>query len=189
VSEAVTPTTYVVLLRGINVGGRNKVPMARLKAVFEGLGFSQVRTYIASGNVIFRPPTRRPAQLADEIETALEREFGFHINVVLRDLETIVALVQALPAGWNDDKAMKCDVMFFSDPLDGPELIGQLPADPEIEDVVYLPGAVVWRVDRDKARRSRMFKLIGTELHKQMTARNPSTVRKLRELMLEAAQD
>ena len=79
--------TYLALLRGINVGGKNKVEMARLKTLFESIGCSDVRTYINSGNVIFTNG-RVAARLRTSIEKAIAQEFGFDVRVVLRDLDS-----------------------------------------------------------------------------------------------------
>ena len=68
-------TTYVALLRGINVGGKNLIKMPALKASFEANGFQYVATYIQSGNVIFGSPETRPAELTRRIETMLAAAF------------------------------------------------------------------------------------------------------------------
>src|SRR3546814_10908006 len=73
---------YVALLRGINVGGRNKVPMADLRAALEDDGLKSVRTYIQSGNVLFESDEPQ-ASLEDPIEAALEGRFGLPILVVV----------------------------------------------------------------------------------------------------------
>jgi uncharacterized protein (DUF1697 family) len=173
--------THVALLRAINVGGRNKVSMSQLKDALESRGFSCVSTYIASGNVIFR--TDDTARLASRIEAALEQEIGFPIAVVVRDLQNMRNLSESIPSEWLDDKGIKCDVMFLNDAIDAPAILEQLPSNPEIEDVRYLPGAVLWRIDRVLVRKSRMLRLAGTPLYQQLTVRNPRTVRRLYELM------
>lgn len=180
-----SPITYVALLRGINVGGSNKVEMAKLKQTFERLSFAGVKTFIASGNVIFRAGEQDPARLVKKIESAIKADFGMPIKVLLRDQKSMGRLVKAIPASWVNDKAMKCDVMFLWQEVNNKAVLKQLPFDPALEDVLYVPGAVIWRIDRDKATKSRMFKIVGTKLHQQMTIRNPNTVRKLYALMLE----
>ena len=171
---------YVALLRGINVGGKKRVEMARLRESFERMGFSDVRTYINSGNVIFRH-VRAPSEKS--IEKALQSEFGFEIAVVVRDRENIAAVVEALPDDWINDATMKSDVMFLWPHVDGPEVLDQVPVKPGIDDVKYVDGALLWRVDRADATRSGMMKIVGTELYRQMTVRNCNTVRKLAALM------
>jgi uncharacterized protein (DUF1697 family) len=175
-------TTYVALLRGINVGGQRKVEMARLKALFEELGFGEVRTYINSGNIIFRAD--EPADgLRTRIESAIERGFGFQVPVVLRSRQDLEQLLQRLPATWVNDSAMRCDVMFLWPEIDRPGVLEQIPHRRDIEDVVYFPGAVVWRVDRVNVRRGQVPKIVGSDTYRQMTARNVTTVRRLYQMM------
>ncbi|HXY45788.1 MAG TPA: DUF1697 domain-containing protein [Acidimicrobiales bacterium] len=75
---------YVALLRGINLGGHNKVPMGELRALCRRLGLEDVATYIQSGNVVFSSPLDDRAQLTGEIESAIAAAFGFDVPVVLR---------------------------------------------------------------------------------------------------------
>lgn len=174
---------YVALLRGINVGGNSTVPMARLAGLFIDAGFTDVKTFINSGNVIFRAVEHDEALLTRRIEDAIETEFGFKVPVVLRSREQIDALVAAIPKTWTNDAAMRCDVMFLWRKIDSPEVLEKIPHKPAVEDVVYHPGAVVWRVDRDQVRQGAVPKMIGSDTYKQVTIRNVNTTRKLLELM------
>ena len=174
---------YVALLRGINVGGKNKVDMKELRAVFEDAGMSSVTTYINSGNVVFTSRARNRTRLAGRLEEAIAAHFGFSVKVLVRDLDGIRAAVEAIHPDWGDGKAMKCDVMFLWEEVDDPAVLDELRIKPGIDDVQYVPGAIVWKVDRDKVTRSGMMKLAGTPLYKQMTIRNCNTARKLLELM------
>ena len=158
--------------------------MAKPKLMFERLGFDHVKTFIASGNVVFCTDSDDVTALTIRIESAIEQDFGFPISVLLRGLPSIERLVKDLPAKWVNDQTMKCAVMFLWPAIDRPEILEQIPSNPDVEDVIYLPGAVVWRVDRDKIRRGQVLKIGGTNIHKQLTVRNPNTVRKLYELML-----
>ena len=83
-------TTWVALLRGINVGGGNRLPMRDLVALLEGLGLEDVRTYIRSGNVVFRTPARNSAGLSRRIEDAIETGFGFRPRVMVRTLAELL---------------------------------------------------------------------------------------------------
>jgi len=177
---------YVALLRGINVGGKTKVDMKLLKTTFEQLGFEKVKTYINSGNVIFEATSVSPKQLTATLESAIEKDFGFAVPVVVRDLLAIKTIVEALPDNWTNDQTMKCDVMFLWPEIDNPKIMEQIPHKPEIEDVKYLPGTLFWRIDRDKVNRGQVLKIIGTGVYKQMTVRNCNTVRKLYALMVNA---
>jgi uncharacterized protein (DUF1697 family) len=176
---------YVALLRGINVGGKNKVEMARLKGVFEAAGLTDVMTYINSGNVVFSGRRQKVATLVDLLETAIAREFGFAIKVQVRDQAAIEAVVAALPDDWANDTTMRCDVLFLEAGISQAQARAHLIIRSEIDDVVVLPGAIIWRVDRPDLGRSGMAKLVGGDLYARMTIRNCNTVRKLAQLMAE----
>ncbi|HJR87565.1 MAG TPA: DUF1697 domain-containing protein [Acidimicrobiia bacterium] len=174
---------YVALLRGINVGGKNKMEMARLKATFEAAGMKDVTTYINSGNVVFSDNRRKAATITTTLEKAIEADFGLAIKVLVRDLPTIKKILKALPASWTNDSKMRCDVFFLWESFDKKDVLDQLNWKPEIEDLVYVPGAVIWRIDRTDVNRSRLQKMVGTDLYRGMTIRNCTTVRRLGELM------
>lgn len=174
---------YVALLRGINVGGNKKVDMARLARTFAATGVGDVRTYINSGNVIFsdqRPDT----ELTPILEQAIEGEFGFHVKVLLRDIDSIRAVAAAIPEQWVNDKTERTDVWFLWDDHDSPDVIEGLSIKDGFDEVFYVDGAVVWRARGELARSGRSS-VIGTTLYKSLTARNVNTVRKIHNLMEE----
>src|SRR4051812_29458486 len=74
----------VALLRGINVGGNRKVPMAELRATATRLGLTDIETYIQSGNLVFHPGRMTPEQVASRLEKAIEEDFGFAVEVIVR---------------------------------------------------------------------------------------------------------
>jgi uncharacterized protein (DUF1697 family) len=78
-------TTYAALLRGINVGGAKKVPMAELRTLMEGLGHDRVRTYLQSGQAAFTADHGDEESLAAELTGAIEKHFGFSVDVIVRD--------------------------------------------------------------------------------------------------------
>jgi len=170
---------YVALLRGINVGGNNLVDMRRLKATFERLGLENVRTFINSGNVLFATKRRGRLQLTKAIEAGIAKDFDVEVGVLLRTADELRVLVDAIPAKWTNGADMKCDVYFLWPAVDRPTVVDEVPRDPAIEDLRYLPGALVRRIDNDKRTKSPMTKIVGTPIYKQMTARNINTVRKL----------
>lgn len=86
--------TYAALLRGINVGGKHKVPMSALIELFMLAGCSAIRTYIQSGNVVFNAPPGERAALAAMLMTSIEQQFGFSVAVILRvraEIEQVLA--------------------------------------------------------------------------------------------------
>ena len=92
-------------------------------------------------------------------------------------------VVRRLPDAWVNDSTMKCDVTFLWDEVDNPSILGQLTIKQDIDDVLYVPGAIIWRVDKERVTRSGLMRIAGTDLYKKMTIRNCNTVRKLVSLM------
>lgn len=74
---------YIALLRGINVGGRNKIIMSDLRALFRAIGFTEVTTYIQSGNIIFRSKGAKSKELEQRIEREIERKYGYSVPVIV----------------------------------------------------------------------------------------------------------
>lgn len=173
---------YVALLRGVNVGGKNIVDMRELTRLFEDNGMSEVRTYINSGNVVFTS-TAEFEHVSLLLESAIRDRLGIETFVILRTAQQLQDLVAAIPTKWVNDGSMKCDVIFVAPGVDPCTIPQDLGARPGIEDVLCTPHAVIWRVDRANATRSRLMRLVGTPLYKQVTVRNCNTVRRLNELM------
>lgn len=174
---------YVALLRGINVGGNNKVDMKRLKATFESSGFSNVVTYINSGNIVFEVLSQEhDDQIVEKIEKAINQDFQLEIKVLLRNYKNIDTICQKLPATWVKNEKMRTDVIFLWEKFDKPGVLKQIQINP-VDNVKYIPGALLWNVDSKDYSKSSMQKLIGTELYRNMTIRNVNTVRKLHEIM------
>ena len=177
-----TPPIRVALLRGINVGGRNKVEMSRLRTTLESAGLAQVRTYINSGNVLFRDG-RQDATLTPLVEKAIESEFGFPVKVLLRDVNAMTSTEKAIPASWKDDATTRCYVLFLWKDVDEAGVVDGLAIKKGIDRVKYVPGAIIWRVDRADLTRSGMMRVTSTDLYQSVTIRNCNTVRKLTQLM------
>jgi uncharacterized protein (DUF1697 family) len=96
---------WVALLRGINLGARNKVPMAQLRAVLEDAGFDDVRTYIQSGNVLFTGGGKDRAALARRLERMVDKEFGVTSPVALRTFAELRKVAGAHPFGADTAKS------------------------------------------------------------------------------------
>ena len=94
---------YLALLRGINVGGKNLVKMTELRAAFESMGFADVATYIASGNVLFRAPRQKREELATRIEVELTRGFDTDLKAVLLAEAQLRGVVDGAPRGFGGD--------------------------------------------------------------------------------------
>ena len=89
--------TWISMLRGINVSGQKKIKMADLRAMFEAAGYSNVRSYVQSGNVVFGTDEKDANVLADAIEAAITETFGFDVSVFLRDSEDFRRIIDDNP--------------------------------------------------------------------------------------------
>lgn len=174
---------YVAFLRGINVGGKNKINMKELKDTFERVGMINVVTYINSGNIIFEANDLSLAELTDRLSGAILEDFKLEINVVVRHKDELEQIISSIPNSWQNNQEMRSDVLFLWDEVDSETVLEKLTIRPEIDTVSYVPGAVLWSIDRTNAGKSGLTKLVGTNLYKQMTIRNVNTVRKVFELM------
>jgi len=174
---------YVVLLRGINVGGKTLIKMADLKTCIEGLGFDDVSTYIASGNVLFESGERDTAALEKRIERAIEQRFRLPVKVVVLDRATFARIVKAIPRSWVDDESLRANVAFVRRGTDAKRVVHELDPDPAVEEVKAIKGAILWATKRTALNRSVMRKLIGGAAYKELTVRNLNTTLKLQQLL------
>ncbi|MUK87907.1 DUF1697 domain-containing protein [Ornithinibacillus sp. L9] len=174
---------YIALLRGINVGGKNKIDMKLLKQTFERVGMNDVMTYINTGNIIFSYNGKSKIELSRLLEEAIQNDFGLQIKVVVRSIDNVREVVNEIPDTWKNDKDMKSDVMFLWEEIDDESVLRNLVIKPNIDKVKYVPGAILWSVDKKNVTKSGMSRVVGSKIYKQVTVRNVNTVRKVYELM------
>ncbi|MFS0871861.1 DUF1697 domain-containing protein [Paenibacillus xylanilyticus] len=182
---------YVALLRGINVGGNNKINMKQLKETFEQAGMLDVVTYINSGNIIFADHQERldaNVEISQVLEQAIAADFGLQIRVVVRNMDEMQTVLQALPEEWTNDEQAKSDVMFLWDEVNDVSVLDKLPLKPEVGTLIYVTGAILYSVSRENATKSGMNKLVGSSIYKYMTVRNVNTTRQIYKLMQAAAE-
>lgn len=125
-------TTYAALLRGINVGGRKKLPMAELRQLMEGLGHDGVRTHLQSGQAVFATGRGDEESLAAELAQAIEKQFGFRVDVIVRDHAYLTAVAEACPFPAAELEAKQLHVTYFSESADAQRFA-------EIDREAYLP--------------------------------------------------
>ena len=112
-----TPTTsYVALLRGINVGGRNKVPMQTLRELIAGMGGADVRTHLQSGNAVFTHREEDPQALAAQLEQAIAEELGLSISCLVRTAADLRRVIEANPFPMEGIDGSRFLVVFLSGP-------------------------------------------------------------------------
>ncbi|MBV9196667.1 MAG: DUF1697 domain-containing protein [Solirubrobacterales bacterium] len=176
---------YLALLRGINVGGRNKVPMADLKQAVEDLGYTDVRTFIQSGNVLFSACGSADS-LAGALEAMLPRHFQLdsgQIMVLVVDRARLATIVNDAPRGFGaEPEVYKYDVAFLKG-VTGAAVMDHVRPNPAVDAVWAKPDAFYYRRLTSKLSQSRMSRIISTPLYRSMTIRNWNTTRKLLTLM------
>jgi uncharacterized protein (DUF1697 family) len=174
---------YIALLRGINVGGKNKIDMNLLRQTFEEAEMKDVVTYLNTGNIIFSNLHLSKEKLSSILEEAVYNDFGLQIKVLVRSVDDVRRIIHAIPLTWKNDKDMKSDVMFLWDEIDEESVLEKLVIKPNIDTVKYVPGAILWSVDKKNVTKSGISKIVGSKLYKQVTVRNVNTARKIYELM------
>lgn len=180
---------YTALLRGINVGGNNKVDMKILKKSFEQAGMKNAVTYINTGNIIFTTAGNSKKDIAQILEKAILETFGLQIKVLVLSLEDMRKVISSIPEAWINNDKMRCDVLFLWEDINDESVLDQLAIKPEIETVKYAPGAILWAIEKINVNKISMTKLIGIKLYQQMTIRNLNTTRKIYQHMLAAIEE
>jgi uncharacterized protein (DUF1697 family) len=131
---------------------------------------------------VFEVSQGSPEQLASQLEAAITTQFTHEVRVLIKTPEQLGAISQAIPPTVKNDAVTKCDVLLLWPEVDRPEILEQIPSRLDIDNTKYVPGAVIHIVAKKDATKSRVSRIIGTELYKHMTLRNINTVRKLIEL-------
>jgi len=171
--------TWIVLLRGINVGGKHVVPMKRLRELLDKAGFSDVQTYIQSGNCVFGADERDAGKVAQIVADAIEGEFGFKPSVFALTLAELDAAIAANPFPSDAGKALH--LMFLDgEPIDA-DLDGLRAIAPENE-AAEIRGNILYVYTLDGFGRSVMAQKLDRFVKANKTARNLNTVLKLVEM-------
>lgn len=166
-------TQYLALLRGINVGGNNIIPMADLRSCVADLGASDVATYIQSGNVLFDGGETPPATWISRLETGLADRFGYGARVALRSHDELRSVVAGAPDGFGaEPDRYRSDVVFLLGPSSADEVVGQLRARDGVDAMAAGDGVVYFERLIARAAQSYLSKVIGTPVYREMTIRN-----------------
>lgn len=173
----------ISMLRGVNVGGHNQIKMDALRTLYEALGFEDVRSYVQSGNVIFRARQKNSEALATKIQDAIERAFGFRPAVLVRTTEELKRAVAGNPfAGRRNIEPGKLLVTFLAaEP--GPESQSVLDGLKKHPEELHLKGRELYIYFPDGAGQSKLpWSALEKLLKVQGTARNWNSVTKLLEI-------
>lgn len=173
----------LALLKGINVGGRRRVPMEPLRAALGAAGLTGVRTHIQSGNVIFDAPSAPDVDPAATVAEVVADTFGFDVEVVARTRAELAATVAQNPFVADEDDPAKLHVVFL-DAAPDPQRAAQLDPDRSPPDRAVLIGRELYvHYPQGSARSKLTGDYLQRTLHRTATARNLRTVVTLLELM------
>ncbi|QQO08809.1 DUF1697 domain-containing protein [Breznakiella homolactica] len=174
---------YLALLRGVNVGGKNLIRMDALKSAFEGLGFTDVKTYIQSGNVIFSSAEKDKSAIAKKIREEIRETFGADTDILVFTGKQIRTVVAEAPPDYGTDEAWKYDVLFFADTCNPEDVILDFPVREGV-DRIHLGRQVIYAARlKSLASRSHISRIIGMPFYRSLSIRNWNTTRKLNELL------
>lgn len=176
--------TYIALLRGINVGGKNKVSMPELRIALEDAGFTAVRTYINSGNIIFESELEEKKIIVEKIEKIIVSEFSLNIPVTVVSESELEEVLEHMPEWWGlEDKAIYHNAIFVIEPHtveDIFEIMGNEKT--EFETIAQHNMVIFWSANREQFNKTRWSKLASSKANNLVTVRNANTTRKLLEL-------
>lgn len=171
----------VVLLRGINLGPNKRVPMAELRELFTDAGFTDVSTYVQSGNVVLSSDVA-PTELEQQTERLIAERFGFEVPVVSRTRDELAAVVERNPLGDVAEDPKRYQVSFLSAELDD-AIVDRLAEAAAPTERFVADGRELYAWHPDGVARSKLWaQLAGTGLGVKATARNWRTVETLLEI-------
>ncbi|WP_299885161.1 DUF1697 domain-containing protein [uncultured Lacinutrix sp.] len=173
--------TYVALLRGINVGGHKKTPMAALRQLLTDLQFENVKTYIQSGNIVFNSIEKEPVVLENKISEAIKKYFGFEVPTLVKTKEEFESIFNNCP--FTDEKKQqsyftllqsvpKKELLYFIEELNYPD-----------EEIVPTNRCIYFFSDKPYGNVKYNNNLIERKLKVSATSRNYKTMKRLLELL------
>jgi uncharacterized protein (DUF1697 family) len=174
--------TFAALLRAVNLGEKNKIPMAGLRSLFSDLGYADVTTYVQSGNVVFRNSAGKADEIAAEIQRAIDEEFGLTVAVLLRTPAELRKIAAGNPFLKDESDPKKLHVLFL-DKRPAAKATGALDPDRSPPDRFDLRGREIYlHLPNGSARSKLTIDYFERGLGSKATGRNWRTVVKLAEL-------
>jgi uncharacterized protein (DUF1697 family) len=175
---------WLVLLRGVNVGGANVIRMADLRSAFSDMGFVEPETYIQSGNVVVGASGRASAAAAREIESGLRDALGYEGRAVVLDRTRMRRVVSEMPPEWSVANAdVRYNVLFPVAEARPRDVLAAVDPKPDIESIRAGAQAVYWSAPFATLTRTSMAKLSSQPVYRLVTVRNLTTTLKLAALM------
>ncbi|MCM1259351.1 MAG: DUF1697 domain-containing protein [Prevotella sp.] len=176
---------YVAFLRGINISGKNKVPMAQLKKSFEALGFGEVRTYLNSGNVVFSSNEDSIERIINQIEILIKKQFDLTISIFVIFKEELEDILEHA-ADWlgNEDQEIYDNLIFMMPPVAFVDVWNEI-GEPkqELEKIKAYKQVIFWSFSRKEYQKTNWWsKTANTNISSKLTIRTANTVKKIVEM-------
>lgn len=173
---------YVALLRGINIGKKNKVPMTELKKGFEQLAFEEVKTYLNSGNVIFSSNENDTKKFTNQIEEMIKKQFNLDIPVFVISKEALEDILQNAPQWWGEDnKEIYDNLIFIMPPAKFFDVYNEI-GEPkkELEMIENYKNAIFWSFSRKDYHKTNWWsKTASANISLKLTIRTANTIKKI----------
>ena len=176
---------YIALLRGINISGKNKVPMAELRKCFETLDFMEVKTCLNSGNVIFSCKDTDAAELVNRIERMIQHLFSLNIPVFVIPQEELADILRHAPDWWGTENQEIYDNLIFILPAATfPDIYHEIGAPKEgLEQIQEYQSVVFWSFSRKDYQKTNWWpKTARADIGSKLTIRTANTVRRVVEM-------
>ena len=176
---------YIILLRGVNISGKNKISMTELKKKVEGIGYNDVFTYLNSGNLIVSSDKER-IEVFNEIENLLKDKFDLNVPIVIITLDELEIMLSKKPDWWGtDDKEIYDNIIFMTEEADVKEVLDIIGEPTEnIDKILPLGKAIFWSFDLKNYRKSSWWvKTASTSIKDKITIRTGNTMKKIVELV------
>jgi uncharacterized protein (DUF1697 family) len=174
---------YVALLRAINVGGKNLMRMAELRACLEARKFERVSTYIQSGNILFDSDLADALRLTAAIERALSETFNREVPVFLRSQAQMKKVVAGAPNAWKNGAELRKNVAFLRAPLTAKRALPSIAVKEGVDSLDAGEGVVYMTTVLARAAQSSLSKIVGKPIYRDVTVRNFTTCQKILALM------
>lgn len=173
---------YIAFLRGVNISGKNRVPMAELKKSFEELELGAVKTCLNSGNVVFSSDEADTEHLAERLETMIQDRFGLDIPVFVIAREGLEDILRHAPDWWgNEDAAIYDNLIFIMPQATFADVFNEIGAPKEgLEKIEHYKGAVFWSFSRKDYQKTNWWsKTASAKISAKLTIRTANTVRRI----------
>ena len=173
---------YVALLRGINISGKNKIPMVELKQCFERLDYTEVKTYLNSGNVIFSSDETDITKITTQIEEMIKNQFRLDIPVFITSKENLEDILHHAPDWWgNENKEIYDNLVFIIPPAPCKDVYNEIGEPKEgLEKIKEYKEIVFWSFSRKEYQKTNWWsKTANVNISKKLTIRTANTVRKI----------